>query len=78
VACELRKLGANVEEFPDGLRVHPGDLRGAAIDTYQDHRMAMGFALAGLKTPEVRINDPKCTGKTYPEFFADLERLVRG
>jgi 3-phosphoshikimate 1-carboxyvinyltransferase len=78
VACELRKLGAIVEEFPDGLRVHPGRLHGAAIDTYQDHRMAMGFALAGLKTPGVRINDPGCTAKTYPEFFADLERLVRG
>lgn len=78
VACELRKLGAAVEEFPDGLRVHPADLRGAAIDTYQDHRMAMGFALAGLKTPGVHINDPACTGKTYPGFFDDLERLARG
>jgi 3-phosphoshikimate 1-carboxyvinyltransferase len=77
VACELRKLGATVEEFPDGLRVTPSELHGAAIDTYQDHRMAMGFALAGLKTHGVRINDPGCTGKTYPEFFADLERLVR-
>jgi 3-phosphoshikimate 1-carboxyvinyltransferase len=78
VACELRKLGATVEDYPDGLRVHPRQLHEAAIDTYQDHRMAMGFALAGLKTPGVRINDPGCTGKTYPGFFADLERLVRG
>lgn len=77
VACELRKLGATVEESADGLRITPGPLRPAAIDTYDDHRMAMSFALAGLHVPGVVINDPECTGKTYPEFFADLERLVR-
>jgi 3-phosphoshikimate 1-carboxyvinyltransferase len=78
VACELRKLGATVEELPDGLRITPRPLRAAAIDTYNDHRMAMSFALAGLRIPGVVINDPGCTAKTYPEFFADLERLVRG
>jgi 3-phosphoshikimate 1-carboxyvinyltransferase len=78
VACELRKLGAAVEEFPDGLRITPGKLHGATIDTYDDHRMAMSFALAGLKISGVVINDPGCTAKTYPEFFTDLERLVAG
>jgi 3-phosphoshikimate 1-carboxyvinyltransferase len=78
VACELRKLGADVEEFHDGLRITPGTMRPARIDTYDDHRMAMSFALAGLRTPGVVINDPGCTAKTYPEFFADLEKLVRG
>ena len=79
-ACELRKLGAGVDEFADGLRIEPVDaaaLHGATIDTYQDHRMAMSFALAGLRVPRVRINDPGCVGKTYPEFFSDLEKLVR-
>jgi 3-phosphoshikimate 1-carboxyvinyltransferase len=78
VACELRKLGAEVNEFADGLRITPGALHSASIDTYDDHRMAMSFALAGLRTPGVVINDPECTGKTYPGYFADLERLVRG
>jgi 3-phosphoshikimate 1-carboxyvinyltransferase len=78
VATELRKLGAAVEEFPDGLRILPPESpRGASIDTYNDHRMAMSFALAGLVTPGVFINDPGCTSKTYPEFFADLDQLVR-
>lgn len=75
-ACELRKLGARVEEFEDGLEVHPGLLHGAAIDTYDDHRMAMSFAIAGLKIANVIIRNPECTAKTYPEFFADLKRLV--
>jgi 3-phosphoshikimate 1-carboxyvinyltransferase len=78
VATELRKLGAGVEEFDDGLRIEPRPLHGAAVDTYNDHRMAMSFALVGLKVPGVVIKDPGCTAKTYPEYFADLERLVRG
>jgi 3-phosphoshikimate 1-carboxyvinyltransferase len=76
-ATELKKLGAEVEEFDDGLLIHPPkEVRGAAIDTYNDHRMAMSFALAGLRTPKVVIRNPQCTAKTYPEFFADLERVV--
>ncbi len=76
VATELRKLGAAVDELADGFVIHPGNLRGAAIDTYDDHRMAMSFALAGLKIPGVVIRDPGCTAKTYPDFFADLKNLV--
>jgi 3-phosphoshikimate 1-carboxyvinyltransferase len=75
LATELRKLGARVEERDDGLSITPGPLHGAAIDTYNDHRMAMSLALAGLKIPGVRINDPGCTAKTYPNYFADLDRL---
>jgi 3-phosphoshikimate 1-carboxyvinyltransferase len=75
LARELRKLGATVEELPDGLRIIPGALRGAPIETYQDHRMAMSMALVGLRTPGVVILNPQCTGKTYPQFFVDLERL---
>ncbi|HEX7377288.1 MAG TPA: 3-phosphoshikimate 1-carboxyvinyltransferase [Pirellulales bacterium] len=75
LATELRKLGAIVEEWPDGLSITPAPLRAAAIDTYQDHRMAMSFALVGLRQPGVVINDPGCTAKTYPNFWRDLENL---
>jgi 3-phosphoshikimate 1-carboxyvinyltransferase len=75
LARELRKLGAEVEERPDGLRIVPSVVRGAEIETYQDHRMAMSLALAGLGTPGVVIRNPQCTEKTYPQFFADLARL---
>jgi 3-phosphoshikimate 1-carboxyvinyltransferase len=68
-AAELRKLGATVTELADGLVVTPGRLRGAAIDTYDDHRMAMSFAIAGLRIPGVVINHPGCVSKTFPDFF---------
>jgi 3-phosphoshikimate 1-carboxyvinyltransferase len=74
-ATELRKLGATVEEFPDGLRIRPGKPRGAEIETYDDHRMAMSFALAGLRIPDVTIKDPACVMKTFPDFFKTLESL---
>lgn len=76
VATELRKLGAIVDEFDDGLLIRPQALHGAAIDTYDDHRMAMSFALVGLKVPGIVIRDPGCTAKTYPNYFADLANLV--
>jgi 3-phosphoshikimate 1-carboxyvinyltransferase len=75
LATELRKLGAEVEERADGLRIVPRPLHAAAIDTYDDHRMAMSLALAGLALPGVVIRDPGCAAKTYPSFFEDLERL---
>jgi 3-phosphoshikimate 1-carboxyvinyltransferase len=77
LATELRKLGAKVEERLDGLTIEPRPLHGATIDTYHDHRMAMSFALSGLRQPGVKINDPACTAKTYPGFFQDLATLVR-
>ena len=73
---ELRKLGATVTEFGDGLRIVPGELRGAEIDTYDDHRMAMSFALAGLRVPGVVIKDPGCVSKTFPDFFDRFETLA--
>lgn len=78
LARELRKLGAAVQEHADGLTIEPGPLRGVAIETYNDHRMAMSMALVGLRTPGVHIMNPGCTAKTYPAFFANLERLVEG
>lgn len=83
LATELRKLGADVDELDDGLRITPGPLRGAEplhgaeIDTYDDHRMAMSLALAGLRIPGVVIRDPGCTAKTYPRFFDDLAQVCR-
>ena len=74
---ELRKLGAEVEETCDGLKITPRALHGAEIDTYDDHRMAMSLALVGLAVPGVVIRNPDCTAKTYPQFFRDLERLGR-
>jgi 3-phosphoshikimate 1-carboxyvinyltransferase len=77
VATELRKLGADVAASQDGITINPAPLKPAAIDTYRDHRMAMSFALAGLRINGVRINDPGCVEKTYPRYFDDLTALVR-
>lgn len=77
LAIELRKLGAKVDELEDGLRITPAALHPATLDTYDDHRMAMSFAVAALATPGVTIRDPNCTAKTYPAFFDDLGRLAR-
>lgn len=75
VATELKKLGANVEEFEDGMTITPKALTGCAVETYNDHRMAMSLALVGLKTPGVKIKNPGCVAKTYPGFWQDLEQL---
>ncbi len=80
LAAELRKLGARVDEQPDGLIIEPADSalpRPARIETYDDHRMAMSFALAGLKIPSVTILDPGCVAKTYPGFWDDLQSVRR-
>lgn len=76
LATELRRLGATVEELPDGLVITPGALKPAVVQTYDDHRMAMSLALVGLRQPGIEISDPGCTSKTYPGYFADLARLV--
>jgi 3-phosphoshikimate 1-carboxyvinyltransferase len=76
LAKELRKLGGLITETEDGLIIRPGILRPARIETYEDHRMAMSLALAGLRAPGVQISNPSCTGKTYPDYFADLEALT--
>uniref|UniRef100_UPI0035B3B05E (d)CMP kinase n=1 Tax=Zoogloea sp. TaxID=49181 RepID=UPI0035B3B05E len=77
MANELRKLGATVEEYPESLHVTPpAVLERAVIDTYEDHRMAMCFSLATLGGPYVRINDPKCVNKTFPEYFTTFARIA--
>jgi len=76
---ELNKLGCTVTIDGDDLHITPpasGKITPAAIDTYDDHRMAMSFAVIGLPRQGVTINDPACVNKTYPEFFTDLRRLA--
>ena len=75
MVTELERLGLAVDQHDDGLTIHPGPLSGGEIQTYDDHRMAMSFAVAGLASPGIVIADPDCTAKTYPGFFDDLERL---
>lgn len=82
MATELRKLGAVVDEGPDYLRVTPPvEIQAAAIDTYDDHRMAMCFSLASLdgatrRGNTIRINDPKCVAKTFPDYFDVFAQIV--
>lgn len=78
VVTELQRAGIQAEEHEDGMTIHPGQPHPATIHTYDDHRMAMSFALLGLKAPGIRIADPGCTAKTYPHYFEDLTRLCRG
>lgn len=69
---ELQKCGAAVVEEGDTLKIQPGKLHGAEIETYNDHRMAMVFATLGLKIPGLKINNPSCVKKTFPNFFQKL------
>ena len=75
VATELRRLGVQVEEGPDSLRITPGPVGSGTVETYGDHRMAMAFAITGLATPGIRIKDPGCVTKTFPDYFERLEAL---
>lgn len=73
---ELEKVGATVSVDPGSLTIEPGALRGADIVTYDDHRMAMSFAVLGLRVPGIRILDPGCVAKTWPRFWDALEEMT--
>ena len=75
MVTELRKLGVPVVEHQDGLEISPAPITPAAIDTYEDHRVAMAFSLVGLKANGIRINNPECVSKTFPTYFEVLEQL---
>lgn len=75
VAAELRKLGGRVKELDDGWEIEPSALHGGDVATYDDHRIAMAFAVVGLRVPGVVILDPLCVNKTFPAYFETLERL---
>ena len=69
---ELTRCGAKVIEEGDTLTVYPSELHGAEIETYNDHRMAMCFAILGLKIPGIKVKNPACVKKTFPNFFQKL------
>jgi 3-phosphoshikimate 1-carboxyvinyltransferase len=73
---ELRKLGARVEEHADGMTIAPSPLHGATVATYDDHRMAMSLSLPGLVVPGVRIENPSCVGKTFPDYWSRMATLA--
>ncbi len=75
VTQELRKMGGLVEEAGDGLVIRGGELHGAAIDTYNDHRIAMAFAVLGLRVPGVTIRNPGCVNKSFPGFWEVFEGM---
>ena len=75
VATELARLGIEVQERRDGLRIVPGPVLGGLLRTYGDHRMAMAFSLVGLVVPGITIQDPACVTKTLPDFFDRLDAL---
>jgi 3-phosphoshikimate 1-carboxyvinyltransferase len=78
VVAELRRAGIDAEEEADGYVVRPGPVGRATIATYDDHRMAMAFALLGLRAPGIRIADPGCVAKTFPGYWAMLQGLRDG
>jgi 3-phosphoshikimate 1-carboxyvinyltransferase len=75
VVAELRRAGIEADEEPDGFVVRPGAPHPVTIETYDDHRMAMAFALLGLRAAGIRIADPACVGKTFPGYWAMLDEL---
>lgn len=76
MATELARLGIRVTEFADGWRIEPGMPTAGAIETYDDHRVAMSFSLLGLRVPGIQIRDPQCVAKTFPAFFARFGALT--
>ena len=78
LSAELRKLGASVDVSADTLTIRPpSKITPAAIATYDDHRMAMSFAIAATRVAGITILNPDCVNKTYPGFYRDLERTIR-
>jgi len=75
MVTELNRIGINASELSDGLLVEGGVPHGADISTYNDHRIAMSFAVAGLITPDIKIADKKCVDKSFPEFWQELAKL---
>lgn len=75
LVTELRRTGIGAEELPDGISIAGGEPRGAVIETYNDHRIAMSFAILGLAVPGMRITGEDCVGKSFPGFWTELEGL---
>jgi 3-phosphoshikimate 1-carboxyvinyltransferase len=77
-ATELRRMGLRVDSDWDSVTIHPGPPQPCDVQTYDDHRIAMSFAVTGLRAPGIRIADPGCVSKTFPEYFDVLRRLTAG
>ncbi|MFI5253572.1 MAG: 3-phosphoshikimate 1-carboxyvinyltransferase [Bacteroidota bacterium] len=75
ISTELTKLGAKVELYEDSVIIHPRPLKGVTIDTYNDHRLAMSFAIAGLRVPKIQITNPSCVSKSFPRFWDEFAKL---
>jgi 3-phosphoshikimate 1-carboxyvinyltransferase len=75
MVAQLNRIGIKASELPDGLIIEGGKPHGADIETYNDHRIAMSFAVAGLVTPGIVIRDKKCVDKSFPEFWRELEKI---
>jgi 3-phosphoshikimate 1-carboxyvinyltransferase len=75
VVTELRRCGIGAEETDDGFTIEPAPIRPAVVQTYDDHRMAMSFALLGLREPGIEIADPGVVAKTFPGYWDALARL---
>ncbi len=75
IETELRKLGGEVTVSGETLAIEPSQLHGAQLDTYDDHRLAMTFALAGLKVPGVLVENPDCVKKSFPTFWSEFEKV---
>ena len=75
VATELRRIGIDVDVEADGMTIHPGTPQPGRIETYDDHRMAMSFAVIGLRAAGIEIADPGCVSKTFPNFWDTLDQL---
>ena len=76
IVTELKRLGVNCEEIGDDIIIRESMPKPAEVETYNDHRMAMGFSLIGIKTPGTVILNPSCCGKTFPDYFAYLYELL--
>lgn len=75
VVTELRRCGIDARELEDGFEIHPGTVRPTVVHTYDDHRMAMSFALLGLRSPGIEIAGPSCVAKTFPDYFDALDSI---
>ena len=78
ICTNLSQLGIEVEERPDGLTVRPGTVRPSLVDPHDDHRVAMSLSLLGARVPGIRVKDPACVSKTFPEFYSRLRQLGMG
>lgn len=76
IVTELAKMGISCTQQPDSITIYPGTPKASLVDTYEDHRMAMGFSLIGLRTPGIVIDNPSCCRKTFEDYFEVLESFI--